>query len=100
MVVLLLALLVGPVVGTYLCFHDELVSLAAVPGESFPDRSESNEPQARDPLPRSTLFVFARVVVADQHEAGVRRVALGNELGVAGQVADGNQREAVHDDPP
>src|SRR5436853_346608 len=39
---------------------------------------------------------FACETVADQAEAGIGRIALGDELGVARQVANGGQRETVH----
>jgi hypothetical protein len=100
MVVLLRALFVGPVVGPHVGGDHELIAFAGILRESFAQRSERHEPQARDYFARLALLVSARIVIADQAEAGIQSVAFGDELGVPGKIADRGQRETVHDDPP
>src|SRR5437667_2071237 len=97
-VVLLLALLVGPVVGAHPRLDDELIALARIAGDRLTQRPERDEPQAGDDLARGTLFALAGVVVAHQTEARVAGVALGRQFRVAGEIADRGQREAVHRD--
>src|SRR5205814_3024624 len=95
-VVLLLALLVGPVVGAHPRLDDELIALARVPGGRLTERAEGDEPQRGDDLTRGSLFALAGVVVADQTEARVAGVVLGRQFRVARQIADRGQRETVH----
>src|SRR5438876_2630043 len=97
-VVLLLALLVGPVVGAHPRLDDELIALARIAGDRLTQRSERDEPQAGDDLARGTLFALAGVVVAHQAEARVAGVVLGRQFRVASEIADRGQREAVHRD--
>src|SRR4029077_14110748 len=97
-VVLFLALLVGPVVRAHPRLDDELIALTRVPGDRFTQRAECDEPQGGNDLARSTLFVFAGVIVAHQAEARVADVVLGRQFRVARQIADRSQREAVHRD--
>src|SRR6266513_378823 len=58
-VVLLLALLVGPVVGAHPRLDDELIALARVPGDRLTERAEGDEPQRGDDLTRGSLFALA-----------------------------------------
>src|SRR6266480_4254059 len=96
-VVLLLALLVGPVVGAHPRLDDELIALARIPGDRLTQRPERDEPQAGDDLARGALFAaLAGVVVAYEAEARVTAVVLGRHFRVAGEIADRSQREAVH----
>src|SRR6266513_176321 len=97
-VVLLLALLVGPVVGSHPRLDDELIALARIAGDRLTQRPERDEPQAGDDLARGTLFALAGVVVAHQAEARVAGLVLGCRFRVAGEIADRGQREAVHRD--
>src|SRR2546429_1750060 len=96
--VLLLALVVGPVVGAHPRLDDELIALARIAGDRLTQRPERDEPQAGDDLARGTLFALAGVVVAHQTEARVAGLALGRQFRVAGEIADRGQREAVHRD--
>src|SRR5260370_39745447 len=73
-VVLLLALFVGPVVGPHAGRNHELITLAGILGERFAQRSERHEPYGRDDFARGALLVSARVGGADQAEAGVQSV--------------------------
>src|SRR5947208_17000590 len=91
-VVLLLALLVGPVVGAHPRLDDELIALARIAGDRLTQRPERDEPQAGDDLARGTLFALAGVVLAHKGEARVAGVALGRQFRVAGDLADGGQR--------
>src|SRR5437764_1488357 len=95
-VVLLLALLVGPVVGAHPRLDDELIALARIAGDRLTQRSERDEPQAGDDLARGTLFALAGVVVAHQTEACVAGVVLGRQFRVARQIADRSERETIH----
>src|SRR6266513_2737962 len=98
-VVLLLALLVGPVVGAHPRLDDELIALARIAGDRLTQRPERDEPQAGDDLARGALFAaLAGVVVAYEAEARVAAVVLGRHFRVAGEIADRSQREAVHRD--
>jgi hypothetical protein len=99
-VVLLLSLLVGPVVGPDTRLDNELVAFESVLGYRFAQGAEGGKPQARDNLAGGTLLIPPGIVVANQAKPRIQRIALGNELGIAGQVPDGSQLEAVHDDPP
>src|ERR1700738_4390099 len=76
-VVLFLALFVGPVVGPHARRDHELITLTGVLGERFAQRSERHEPYGRDDFASGTLLIPARVVVADQAEAGVQGVTFG-----------------------
>src|SRR5438105_6344104 len=95
-VVLLLALLIGPVIGAHPRLDDELIALARVAGDRLTERAEGDEPQRGDDLTRGPLFALAGVVVADQTEARVAGVVLGRQFRVARQIADRGQRETVH----
>src|SRR5437764_5372892 len=95
-VVLLLALLVGPVVGTHPRLDDELIALARVAGDRLTERAERDEPQRGDDLTRGPLFALAGVVVAHQTEACVAGVVLGRQFRVARQIADRSERETIH----
>ena len=88
MVVLLLALLVGPVVGTHVRFDDELITFARVARQSFAERAEGDEPQTGGDLAGGAAFILAGVIVAYEAEACVVGIVLGDELRVAGQVAE------------
>src|SRR5262249_45827018 len=100
MVVLFLALLVRPVVGAHLRLDDELVAFARIAGQGLSEGSEGYEPQTGDGFPSCPLLVSARIVIADQQEAGVRAVVLGDQLRISGEITDGKQGETVHEDPP
>src|SRR5256886_2764051 len=95
-VVLLLALLVGPVALAHPRLDDELITPARIPGEYLAERAERHEPQAGRDLARGALFVLAGVVIPHQTEARVAAVVLGRQFRVAGQIADCGQRETVH----
>ena len=77
-VVLFLALLVGPVVGSDPGLDDELVAFACVMHEQLGQGAERHEPESCDDLARRALFVFPGVVVADETEACVSDIALRN----------------------
>ena len=62
-VVLFLALLIGPVVGAHTRFNDQLIALARGARENFTGRAEGCEPYRRDGLARRSVLVLARVVV-------------------------------------
>src|SRR5256885_3580928 len=95
-VVLLLALLIGPVVGAHPRLDDELIALARVAGDRLTERAERDEPQRGDDLTRGPLFALAGIVVAHQTEARVAGVVLGRQFRVARQIADRSQRETIH----
>src|SRR5213082_3127315 len=95
-VVLLLALLVGPVVGAHPRLDDELIALARVAGDRLTERAERDEPQRGDDLTRGPLFALAGVVVAHQTEACVAGVVLGRQFRVARRIADRSERETIH----
>jgi hypothetical protein len=96
MVVLFVALLVGPIVGSHSSLDEQLIALARVSRYRLAQGSEGHKPQARDHFARSALLVLARVVGADQAEARVGHTAPGDELWITGQVTDGGQCETVH----
>src|SRR6185437_7496391 len=95
-VVVPLPVLVGPVVGAHLGVDDELVSLARGARDRLAEWTERGEPDAGGDLPRPTLLVLAGIVVAYQAELRVGTLAFDGELRVAGKIADGGERKAVH----
>src|SRR5262249_11989059 len=99
-VVLLFALLVGPVVGPYPGLDEQLVALTGVVRERLAHRTEGDEPQAGRNLAGRTPLVLPRIVIGDEAETGVAGVVLGNELGVASEIAHRGQRETVHGAAP
>src|ERR1700719_4295703 len=98
MVVLLLALLVGPVAGAHPRLDEQLVALARISGECLAHGTKRHEPQAGHHLAGGTLFVLARIVVAHQAEARVTAVTLGHQFRVTRQIAHRGQGETVHRD--
>src|SRR5579872_137829 len=96
MVVLPLALFVGPIVGTNASAEDQLISLARILRERLANRAESDEPEAGGHLTSGALLIPARVIVADQAEACVESLTLRNQLRVAGKIANGSDSETVH----
>src|SRR3984893_13027249 len=97
MVVLLLALLVGPVAGAHPRLDEQLVALARISGECLAHGTKRHEPQAGHHLAGGTLFVLARIVVAHQAEARVTAVTLGHQFRVTRQIVHRGQRETVHE---
>src|SRR5215469_10696055 len=95
-IVLLLALLVGPVAGPYVRFDKQLVALACIARERLAQRAERHQPQGGHHLAGCARLVLTRVIVAHQAEARVAGVVLGNQLRVASEIIDRGQREAVH----
>src|SRR6266853_3720720 len=93
MVVLLLALLVGPVAGAHPRLDEQLVALARISGECLAHGTKRHEPQAGHHLAGGTLFVLARIVVAHQAEARVTAVTLGHQFRVTRQIAHRGQRD-------
>src|SRR6202000_1076349 len=98
MVVSLLAFSVGPGVGANLGLENELIPLARLFRDRFSETFERGEPNAADGLARVALLVLSRVVVADEAESCVARVAFRGEFRVFGKVTHSNKREAIHGD--
>src|SRR5580698_3481849 len=97
-VVLLFALSVGPIIGTNLGLENELIALARVFRDRFPETLECREPDAGDGLARVAVLVLSRVVIADEAKPCVARIALGGEFRVSGEITHGCKSEAIHDD--
>src|SRR5580698_6071666 len=97
-VVSLLALSVGPIIGTNLGLENELIALARVFRDRFPETLECREPDAGDDLARVPVVVLSRVVIADQAKPCVARIAFRGEFRVSGEIAHGCKSEAIHDD--
>src|ERR1700760_1116815 len=96
MVVMLLAVPIGPVVRAYLGLNDELIAFARMLRDRLSETVEGDEINAGNRLARVTLIIFAGVVVADQTDLRVNGVALGQELRVLGEIADGCNGETIH----
>src|SRR6185437_2297595 len=96
MVVLLGALAVRPGIPSHACLDDELITLARASGDRLAQSTEGDEPEAHDGLSIPTVFIPTGVVTADETEAGEGRIPLDDELGVAREIADADDREAVH----
>src|SRR5258708_39831288 len=80
MVVLLHAFFVGPIVGTNLGLENELIALAHIFGDRFPETIECCEPEAGNGLARIAMLVLPSVVVADQAKPCVSGIALGGDI--------------------
>src|ERR1700688_245431 len=87
-VVLRLALLIGPIVGTDPGVENQLITLACIVRDRLPERAEGDEPQAGDDLACATVLVLAGVVVADDAEARVANIAFGDQLRILGKISD------------
>src|SRR5207302_1957021 len=76
-VVLLLALLIGPVVGAHPRLDDELIALARVAGDRLTERAEGDEPQRGDDLTRRRAQARVWLPRASDGETGnvIRRSA-------------------------
>src|SRR6185437_14291719 len=96
MVVLPLALLVGPVVGADPCLDDQLIALASTVGDRLAECAEGDEPQAGHDLARAAVFLLAGIIIADQAEARIGTIPLGIEFRVLGEITHGGDFEAVH----
>src|SRR5271168_1316185 len=97
MVVLLLALLVRPVVGSDLRLKNELIALAHVLGNRLSKTIERHEPECGYRLAGVAMLILARIVVSDQTKLRVGGVAFDGELGVSGEISDGGYCETIHD---
>src|SRR5581483_4999131 len=95
-VVLFLALLVGPDVGSHPGLYDQLVSFLRMPCDGLASRTEGREPHARDHFARHALVIFSTVVITDQAEAGAGHIALRDDFRAPGQVTNRRQSETIH----
>src|SRR6516165_2598700 len=100
MVVLLFALLVGPVVRPHAGLDEQLVALASVVCERLAHCAEGDEPQAGRNLAGRTPLVLPRIVIADEAKSCVAGVILGNELRIASEIAHCGKGETVHSAAP
>src|ERR1700723_1500178 len=96
MVVLLLALFVGPKIGADLGLNNELITLARMSGNRLPETLEGDEPEAGNRFSRIAVGILACVIVAHQANSRVRRIAFDSELRILGKIAHGGKGEAVH----
>src|ERR1700733_2199294 len=97
MVVLLLALLVRPVVGSNLRLKNELIALAHVLGNRLSKTFERHEPERVYRLAGVALLILSSMVISDQTKLCIGGVAFDGGLGVFGEIADGGYGEAIHD---
>src|ERR1700678_2500606 len=97
-VVSLLALSVCPIIGTNLGLENELIALARVFRDRFPETFECREPDAGNGLPRVAILVLPRIIIADQAKSRVAGIALGGEFRVFGEITHGSKSEAIHGD--
>src|SRR5271167_4228606 len=97
MVVLLLALLVRPIIGSDLRLKNKLIALAHVLGNRLSKTLERHKPEGGYCFAGAAMLILTRVVVSDQTKPRVGGVALDGELGVSGEIADGGYGEAIHD---
>src|SRR5882757_3003629 len=95
-IVLLLAFLVGPIVGAHLGLKNELIAFARASGNRFPETLEGHEPNAGNRFARIAVFILARVIVADQANARVGGIAFDGELRILCKIAHGGNGEAIH----
>src|SRR5208282_5054950 len=95
-VVLLLAVAIGPIIGADLRLHDQLVAFARVLRDRIAQSFEGDEPEAGRHLARITLLVFPGVIIADQTDACISRIAFGVEFGILCEIADRRDRKTVH----
>src|SRR6202046_5423947 len=78
-VVSLLALSVCPIIGTNLGLENELIALARVFRDRFPETFECRDTDAGNGIARVAVLVLSRVVIADEAKPCVARIALGGE---------------------
>src|SRR5271163_1026683 len=97
MVVLLLALLVRPVVGSDLRLKNELIALAHVLGNRLSKTLERDEPDGGYRLAGVAVLIFTCIVVSDQTKPRIGSVAFDGEFWVSGEISDGGYGEAVHE---
>src|ERR1700722_281312 len=98
MVVLLLALLIDPIVGADLRLKYELVTLARMLGDSLAETLECDEPNCGDGLPHVAALVLTCIIIADEAQARIGGIAFDCQFGILGEVSDGGESEAIHDD--
>src|SRR5450631_4539443 len=99
-VVLLVPLLVGPIIGANLRLQNQLVALARILCDCFPQSFERHEPKAGDRFAGVSLFILSRIVITDQAYPGIGGISLDGQLRILGEVADGNEVKAVHESSP
>src|SRR6267154_3171262 len=95
-IVLFLAFLVGPIVGAYLGLKNELIALARVSGDRFPETLEGHEPEAGNRFARIAVFILAGVIVAHEANPRIGGIAFDGELRVFREIAHGGNGEAIH----
>src|ERR1700677_3272660 len=96
MVVLHLALLVGPIARADACFHEQLVTLSTILGDCLPDCAESDEPKGVHNLPRVTVLVTTGIVIANDAQASVGLATVSDTFRIASKVADSRESKAIH----
>ena len=80
---------VGPVVGANLGLENELIALARVFRDRFPETFERREPDAANGLARIAIRVFARIIIAHQAKSCVAGIALGGKFRISGEISPG-----------
>src|ERR1700728_1027389 len=95
-VVLLFTLLIGPIVRPDPGVENQLITLEAVVRDCLAEASKGDEPQAGDNLACAAVLILAGVVVADQAEARVADVALGDQLRILCKISDCGACAPVH----
>src|SRR6266481_9815605 len=91
MVVLLLALLIGPIVGPDLRLKYELVTLARMFGDGLAETLECDEPNCGDGLPHVAALVLTCIVIADETQARIGGIAFDRQFRILGEVSDGGE---------